>query len=117
MIPVDFEVRANAHAMRDTRIKQICKIEENCLLAPGGKTEILLRDLPPTVSVGHFDAHALRAPTISLRDRDVHGRLSVVNRTVCDEVKRAGSWRVVAEIDFNIMIARQALELAASEVV
>src|SRR6185369_1142559 len=88
-----------------------------CLLAPGRKTEILFRDLPAADSIGHFDAHALRAPTISLRDNDVHERLSVVNRDVCDQVKRATGWRVITEINFNVMIARQALELAASEVV
>src|SRR5215475_9354211 len=98
MIPIDFEVRANAYAMRNTWLHQISQVEENRLLAPGWETEILLRDFPATVAVGHFDAHALRAPTTPLRDRDVHGRFRVVNRAVCDQVKRATGWRIVAEI-------------------
>src|SRR6185295_9277529 len=103
--------------MRQAGLEKIRQVKENCLLAPGGKTEIFLRDLPPAVSVGHFDAHAFRAPTISLRDRDVHGRLRVVNRAVCDQVKWTGCGCVIAEIDLNVMIARQPLKLAASEVV
>src|SRR6185369_11617738 len=34
-----------------------------------------------------------------------------------DQVKRSGGWDIVAEIDFDVVIARQALELTAAEVI
>src|SRR5215218_9912620 len=117
MIPVNFEVRADAHAMRDSRFKEAGEIKQNSLFTTGGKAEIRLRNSPATVSVRHFNAHRVCPPATSLCDRNVHGRLGVVNGPVRDQVKRSGCWRVIAEINFDVMIARQALKLAASEVV
>ncbi len=40
-----------------------------------------------------------------------------MNRAVRDQVKRSGGWRIIAEIDFNVVISRHALKLSAPEVV
>ena len=84
-------------------------------MRPGGKAQIVLRRDPAAAAVGHFDAQAVGAPAIALGDGDIHRRLGVVNRTLRDQIKRAALGRVVAEINFKIMIASDALELAAPE--
>ena len=84
-------------------------------MRPAGKAQIVLRRDPAAVAVRHFNAQAMGAPAAALRDGDIHRRLGIVNRTLRNQVERAALRRVVAEIDFEIMIARHALELAAAE--
>ncbi len=95
--------------------KIFVKIEQNRLLAAGGKAEIRLGGGPSTATIRNFDAHALRVPAIPLRHGDVDRGFGVVNRALRDQIERAGIRSIVAEIDFNVVIAGDALILAAAE--
>ena len=114
-VPINFEIRAQSHLARRSGTKDIGQIEQNRLLAACRKTQVVLRRDPAAAAVGHFNAQAMSAPAIALRNGDIHRRLSVVDRTLRDQVERATLGRVVAEIHFEIVIASQALELATPE--
>ena len=114
-VPINFQIRPQAHAARRSRPKNIRQIEEDRFLASRRKTEVRLRRDPSAVSVGNFNAHAMRVPAISLRDGHVQRRFGVVNRALRDQIERTALRRIVAQIDFNIMIARDSLILAAAK--
>src|ERR1700722_4420746 len=114
-VPINFQISSDAHAPRGAGSKYVGQIEKNCLLPACGKAQIVLRRDPATVSVGNFQAQPMSAPALALRDCDVHRRLSVVDRSLCDQIERAALRSIVAEIDFKIVIPRDALILAASE--
>src|SRR5580658_2015003 len=114
-IPVYFEIRAQAHAVRRFRTENICEIEENRLLAAGRKTEIVLCGDPTAVAIRHLNAQPVGAPAAALRDGDVHGGFRVVDGALRNQVERATFRRVIAEIDFQIVISGYALVLAATK--
>ena len=116
-VPINFQIRSEAHAARRSGPKDIRQIEENGFLAARGKAEIVLRCDPAAVAVRNFDAHALRVPAIALRNGDVERRFGVVDRTLRDQIERTGFRRIIAEIDFEIVIAGYALELSAPKAV
>ena len=116
-VPINFQVRAQAHAARRSGTKDVGQIEQNRFLAARGKTEIVLRRDPAAVAVGHFEAQPMCAPAIALRDGDVDRRFGVVDRALRDQIERAAGRRIVAQIDFQIVVAGYALVLAAAEAV
>src|ERR1700722_7164829 len=112
-IPVDFQICADAHLARSSGPKDVGQIEENRLLPARRKTQIVLRGNPSAATVGDFQAQTVSAPAVTLRDSNIHRRLGVVNRSLGDQVKWPAFRHVVAELDFEIMISRDALVLAA----
>ena len=56
-------------------------------------------------------------PAASLRDCDVDRRLGAMNGTLRNQVERTAFRRVVAEVDFKVVVAGDSLVLAASETV
>ena len=71
---------------------------------------------PPRPS-GTSTLMPVSVPAVALRDGDVQRRFGVVNRTLRDQIERTALRRVVAEIDLNIVVARDALILAAAKAV
>src|SRR3984885_2937547 len=114
-IPVNFQIGSDPHAARSAGSKDIGQIKEDCLLSPGGKAQIVPRRNPTAVAIRNFQAQPMRAPPGALSDGHVHRRLSVVDRALRDEKERAAFRRVLAELDFEIMIARYSLILASAK--
>src|SRR3984957_18122970 len=114
-IPVNFQIGSNPHAARSAGSKDIGQIKEDCLLSPGGKAQIVPRRNTTAVAIRNFQAQPMRAPPGALSDGHVHRRLSVVDRALRDEKERAAFRRVLAELDFEIMIAGYSLILASAE--
>ena len=101
--------------MRCARTKYVGEIEQTNLLSSGWKSEIGPRDNPPAVAIGNFKAQRASMFMLPLADCDVDGRIRWVHPAFGYEIQRAVGRNVIAQIYFDVMIARDALILAASE--
>ncbi len=80
------------------------------------KTQIWLHNFPATAVRPELqDSMASCLPSCALGDCDIDRRVRVVHRAVRNQLKRTTLRSVVTEIDLDIMIAREALILAATE--
>src|SRR6266853_3758452 len=114
-VPINFQIRSQSDLVRRSGAKDIGQIEQDRFLPPGRKTQIVLRRDPSAATVGHFNAQAMSTPAVALRNGHVHRRLSIVDRTLRDQIERATLGRVIAEVNLKIVIASHALELPATE--
>ncbi len=80
---------------------------------PAGKPRFGRTTSQPPLPSGISRLKGFACLLLSLADRDVDGRISRMHPAVCDQPKRTARRRIVAEIDFDVMIARDALILAA----
>src|SRR5690242_980566 len=101
--------------MRDAGLEHVRQIEEADLLATGRKTEVWTDDLPATFAVRNFHAQRLCLFVVTLTDCDIDRRIGRVHPAVCDEPERSACRNVVAEIELDVMIARDALVLTATK--
>src|ERR1035437_9286108 len=108
-VPVNFQIGSYSHPARSARPKHVGQIKENCLLPSSWKAQIVLSRNPATVAIRDFQAQPVSSPAAALGDGDVHRRLCVVDRSLCDQVEGAAFRSIVAEIHFKIMIPRYAL--------
>src|SRR4029453_3639971 len=72
LVPVDLKIGTNPNFMWRTRTKEIRQVEENGLLASGGKAQVGLRNPPATFAVRNFEAKTPSLPPSALRDRDIY---------------------------------------------
>src|SRR5580700_163285 len=112
-VPVNFQVGSNPYTAGSAGPKDIGQIKKDCLFSPCGKAQIVLRRNPATVAIRNFQAQPVSTPTGALGDGDIHRRLGIVDRSLCDQIEGTAFRSIVAEVYFKIVIPRYALILAA----
>ena len=96
-------------------VEEASEIDEAGLVAACGEAEIGARDFPAAMAVGNFEAERLRMLVTSLRHGDIDRRVGRMQPAARDEPERAARRQIVAQVDFDVMVARDALILAAAE--
>src|SRR5882762_8986611 len=97
--------------------KDACQVEQADLLAPGRKTQVWPGHNPAALAIGAFHAQRMRMNFLTLTDRHVDRRISRVHPAFGNQPQRTTLRRVLAEIDFDVMIARHTLITPASKVI
>src|SRR6266850_2196294 len=116
-VPEDLEIGTQPQAAWCAWAEDASEIEQADLLAPGRKAEVWLGHNPAASAVGYLHAQRLRMNILTLTDRYVDRRISWVHPAFGNQPQRAAFRRVLAKIDFDVMIARHTLIAPAPKVI
>src|SRR5271165_5040129 len=101
--------------MRSARTKYVGEIDQTDLLSSGWKAKIGARDHPAAMPIGNFETQRACLFVCSLADCDVDRGIRRMQPAFGYEISRSARRHLIAQIYFDVMIARDALVLAASK--
>src|SRR6266508_173787 len=116
-VPKDFKVSTQTQTAWCARAEDACQIEQADLLASGGKPEVWPHYDPTALAIRYFHAQRQRVNLLTLTDGHVDRRICRVQPAFGNQPQRATLRRVIAEIDFDVMIARHALITTAAKII
>ena len=114
-IPVDFEIRAQAQLVRRAGQKDIVRSMRQVFLRPAGKPRFARAILHPPWPSGTSRLSGCGLLVVALAMATLTDESVGCSHPLRDQPERAARGHIVAQVDFDIMIAGDALVLAAAE--